>query len=279
MTTRRGGIVNLKKRLRRPSPALILACFALFLAAGGPAAALDVSQAAAKLITGKQIKNKSITGKDVKDGTLLARDFKKGQLGVAGSPGEGAPGAAGPAGPQGPEGPQGERGPQGEPGAQGEPGPQGIQGPKGDKGEKGDTGAPGAPAPAPEGWKAFGTAEAPFTSGNLCAGGTATCQWGYSWNPNHATPAYFKDSSGVVHLRGQTTCSGSCTSSSLMVRLPAGYRPATTRIHAGISSTETYAAGVFNRLNVEPSGYVSRAPGQGGTAWVSFDGISFRAEQ
>ena len=57
--------MNRIKRLRRPSPALIVGCLALFLAAGGPAAALDVSQAAAKLITGKQIKNKSITGKDI----------------------------------------------------------------------------------------------------------------------------------------------------------------------------------------------------------------------
>jgi hypothetical protein len=277
MTTRRGGTVNFKQRLRRPSPALIMACFALFLAAGGPAAAVDASQAAAKLITGKQIKNKSITGKDVKDGTLLARDFKKGQLGVAGSPGEGAPGAAGPAGPVGPQGPQGERGPQGEQGPQGERGPQGIQGPQGEKGDKGEQGEPGAPAPPAEGWKAIGTAEAPFSSGTLCGSGNVTCSWNRSWLHGHTPPAYFKDSAGVVHLRGHAACTGTCGSSSIMFTLPAGYRPAAISIHAGISTADPNTAGVFQRLNIEPSGYVSRAPQQGGTAWVSLDGISFRA--
>lgn len=64
-----------------------------------------------------------------------------------------------------------------------------------------------------------------------------------------------------------------------MFRLPAGYRPAVNGIVGGISSPEQYAAGSFQRLNLESSGWVSRAPSQGGTAWVSLDGISFRAEQ
>lgn len=55
--------------------------------------------AAAKLITGKQIKDNSLTGKDVKDGSLLAKDFAKGQLPA---------GATGPAGPAGPTGPKGD---------------------------------------------------------------------------------------------------------------------------------------------------------------------------
>lgn len=55
--------------------------------------------AAAKLITGKQIKDNSLTGKDVKDGSLLAKDFAKGQLPA---------GATGPAGPAGPAGPKGD---------------------------------------------------------------------------------------------------------------------------------------------------------------------------
>jgi hypothetical protein len=278
MTTRQGGIVNRIKRLRRPSPALIVGCLALFLAAGGPAAALDASQAAAKLITGKQIKNKSITGKDIKDGTLLAADFKKGQLGVASSPGEGPAGSAGPQGAQGERGPEGERGPQGEAGPagpQGEQGPQGIQGPKGDKGEKGD---PGTPAPAPEAWKAIGSAEAPFANGSLGCGGTVTCQWGNYWLQN-ATGAYFKDSAGVVHLRGTLACTGTCTSASVMFTLPPGYRPAARLVFGGVSSAEQYGAGSFQRLSIDPTGHVSRAPSQGGTAWVSVDGISFRAEQ
>jgi hypothetical protein len=256
----------------RPSPALFVACLALFLAAGGPAAAVNAADAAARLVTGKQIKNNSITGTDVKDGSLLAKDFKPGVLpkSLPASQAEaGAKGDTGPQGPQGPAGPQGERGPQGE------KGDQGIQGVQGEKGDKGDKGDPGAPAPAPEGWHTV----AEFSTGNQCSGGTPTdCTWGYAWGqwPN---PAYFKDSSGVVHLRGAVKCNGTCASSSFMFRLPAGYRPAVNAVVPAMSSADQYGAGSFQRVNVEAGGWVSRATSQGGTAWVSLDGISFRAEQ
>ena len=258
----------------RQSPALLVACLALFLAAGGPAAAVNAADAAARFITGKQIKDNSITSKDIRNGTLVAKDFKAGVLprALPASQAEsGAKGDRGPAGPQGPAGPRGERGPQGEKGDQGI---QGIPGLKGEKGEKGDTGEPGAPAPAPEGWHTVSE----FSSGNQCAGGNTECNWGYAgygW-PN---PAYFKDSSGIVHLRGAVRCSGSCTYSSYMVRLPAGYRPAAQTVLGTISSADQYGAGAFQRVNVETGGWISRATGQGGTAWVSLDGISFRAEQ
>jgi hypothetical protein len=49
--------------MRRPSPALVVALVALFVALGGPAQA-------ARLITGKQIKNHSITSKDLARGTV-----------------------------------------------------------------------------------------------------------------------------------------------------------------------------------------------------------------
>jgi collagen triple helix repeat protein len=257
--------------VRKPSPALLLACVALFLAAGGPAAAVNAADAAAKLMTGKQIKDNSITSKDVKNGTLVAKDFKPGVLpkllpaSQAEAGARGDTGAQGPQGPVGPAGPQGERGAQGE---KGDKGDQGIQGPKGDKGD------PGAPAPAPEGW----TTVSEFSSGNLCAGGNTDCHWGYgaySW-PN---PAYFKDSSGIVHLRGAVRCIDNCTYSSVMFRLPAGYRPAGQTVVPGISSNDVYGAGTFQRINIGADGWVSRATGQGGTAWVALDGISFRAER
>jgi hypothetical protein len=85
--------------LHRPHPATALAAAALFLAAGGPAAAVDTANAGARLITGKQVKNNSIDSRDIKDGSLTAKDFKKGVLGQAGSSGSagsnGAPGANG----------------------------------------------------------------------------------------------------------------------------------------------------------------------------------------
>lgn len=60
--------------------------------------AMAGSATAAKVITGKQIKDGTVTGKDVKDGSLTSKDFN---------------------------GPVGERGPQGPAGAQGPAGPAG----------------------------------------------------------------------------------------------------------------------------------------------------------
>ena len=79
------------KRMR-PSPALVVAFIALFVAGAGTATA-------ARLISGKQIRNNSVTGtdirnnslgnRDVKNGSLLLRDFKSGQVpaGPQGRPG------------------------------------------------------------------------------------------------------------------------------------------------------------------------------------------------
>src|SRR3954468_428906 len=107
-------------KLHRPSVPMLLACLALFLAAGGPAAAVNAADAASRLLTGKQIKDNSITGGDIKNGTLAAKDFKPGVLPKLVSSGQGESGAKGDTGAQGPQGPaglQGERGPQGEKGA------------------------------------------------------------------------------------------------------------------------------------------------------------------
>lgn len=76
--------------------------------------ATGTAGAAAKLITGAQVKDSSLTGKDIKNGSLTASEFARGQL---------------PAGAQGPAGPQGAAGPQGPAGAAGATGPAG---PKGD---------------------------------------------------------------------------------------------------------------------------------------------------
>jgi len=75
--------------MRRPSPALVLSCVAVFLSAAGGAVA-------AGQISGKQIKDGSITGKDVKNDSLTGTDIKGNVRGPEG-----------PRGPQGPQGPQG----------------------------------------------------------------------------------------------------------------------------------------------------------------------------
>jgi hypothetical protein len=97
------------KRLRAPSPALVISLIALFVALGG------TSLAATTLINGKNIQKHTIA----KD-RLTSKAIK--QL----------------KGNRGPAGPRGATGPQGPQGAQGVQGVQGVQGPKG------DTGAPGS---------------------------------------------------------------------------------------------------------------------------------------
>lgn len=76
-------------RLKRPSPALVIATVALVAASGG-------SAVGASYITGKQIKNGSITGADIKNHSITKSDVR---------------GVAGPRGPQGPQGAIGPPGP------------------------------------------------------------------------------------------------------------------------------------------------------------------------
>lgn len=55
-----------------PSPAMVVALIALFVAMGGSAYAL--------VITGKSIRNNSVTGKDIKNGSLKGFDVKGNSL-------------------------------------------------------------------------------------------------------------------------------------------------------------------------------------------------------
>jgi hypothetical protein len=83
---------------RRPSPSMLVALVALFVAMGGTGyAAITITGQNVKdaSLTGKDVKDNSLGTKDVKDGNLLAKDFKAGQLPAA---------AQGPAGPKGDKG-------------------------------------------------------------------------------------------------------------------------------------------------------------------------------
>jgi hypothetical protein len=64
----------LKRFIRRPSPALVIACIALFVAMGG------AGYAAATIGT-KQIRNNSVRGKDIRNHTISSRDVKHNSLG------------------------------------------------------------------------------------------------------------------------------------------------------------------------------------------------------
>ena len=88
--------------MRKPSPAMVVALIALFVALSGTATAGGL------LITSRQIKNGTIQAVDINARTLRQLAARRGPAG-----------AEGPPGPQGPQGPAGDRGPAG---AQGPPG-------------------------------------------------------------------------------------------------------------------------------------------------------------
>jgi len=116
-----------RKWLRLPSPALIVAMVALFVAftqTGLAARTVDLVQAGCNCANSSDIVNNSLTSVDIKNGSLLKADFKKGQI------------------------PAGKRGARGPAGANGSPGPQGAQGPAGPQGAQGGQGPAGAPGSA-----------------------------------------------------------------------------------------------------------------------------------
>ena len=90
------------RRLRLPSPAMVVACLSLVLALGGTGYAAGLLPVGS--VGTPQLKVDAVVSSKVKDGSLLARDFKADQL-PAGP--RGAAGAAGPAGERGAAGPQG----------------------------------------------------------------------------------------------------------------------------------------------------------------------------
>jgi len=67
---------NMKRFLRLPSPAMIVACVALFVALSGVSYALATGS-----IGTREIANGSILNRDFKDGTLRGQEFKPDSLG------------------------------------------------------------------------------------------------------------------------------------------------------------------------------------------------------
>ena len=94
--------------MRKPSPAMVVALLALFVALGGSATAAGV------LITSRQIKDRTIQVRDISPPAMRALRGTRGALGPQGP--EGPPGPAGPQGPQGNQGATGATGPAGAPG-------------------------------------------------------------------------------------------------------------------------------------------------------------------
>ncbi len=104
----------MRKLLRRPSPAMVVACLALLVALGGTSVAavtqlgrntVDTPQLVNGAVTNAKVRNNAINSSKVANRSLLRSDFAPGQL------------PAGPVGPQGPSGPTGPAGAAGPAGA------------------------------------------------------------------------------------------------------------------------------------------------------------------
>lgn len=94
--------------------------------------------------------------------------------------------------------------------------------------------------------------------------------WVYYGSP-YNPPGYYKDSFGIVHLRGLVK-SGTMTNA--IFTLPAGYRPANRQMNAAASFVSTTDA--YGRIDVDNAGNV--LPMAGSNAFISMDNITFRAE-
>lgn len=92
--------------------------------------------------------------------------------------------------------------------------------------------------------------------------------YGAGYNP----PQYFKDSQGIVHLRGliKGGTSFGYDNDGLIFTLPPGYRPVNRQLHPISTFNNT-----VGRLDVINDGRVVCPTGN--TLWVSLDNISFRA--
>jgi len=87
------------------------------------------------------------------------------------------------------------------------------------------------------------------------------------YSSTYNAPGYFKDSMGIVHLRGMIK---SGTIGRHAFTLPSGYRPARRELMATLTN-----GNVASRLDVLTNGQVD--PYSGSNRWVSLDGLTFRA--
>lgn len=111
------------------------------------------------------------------------------------------------------------------------------------------------------------------------------CVSGTPWTagPVFATkPGYWKDLSGVVHLRGAIGCSGNATEGGVIFTLPVGYRAEILSGEADVLRWGVLGGGVTTvQIALLYNGQVVY-DGPDGTAiddYISLDGISFRSRE
>ncbi|PSB22155.1 hypothetical protein C7B65_01755 [Phormidesmis priestleyi ULC007] len=95
---------------------------------------------------------------------------------------------------------------------------------------------------------------------------TPTLQNGWvNYDTTYNSAAYFKDSLGIVHLKGLVKA-GTGT----IFTLPVGYRPLNQELHAVATHPNE-----MGRIDILTNGQVYMQ--KGNNAWISLDGITFRA--
>lgn len=94
--------------------------------------------------------------------------------------------------------------------------------------------------------------------------------WG-NYGSSYNTAGYFKDSQGIVHLKGLVK-GGTIGGSSTIFTLPVGYRPAKRELQIVAS----HPNGSVGRCDILSNGQVLAYHGNSG--WFSLDGITFKAD-
>ncbi len=96
------------------------------------------------------------------------------------------------------------------------------------------------------------------------------------YNTTFNPPQYFKDSNGIVWLRGLVR---SGTAGSVIFVLPEGYRPSNQQLHVVAAYDPTNIIGNANngvgRIDILPDGRVLHQAGN--NLWISLDSIAFRS--
>jgi hypothetical protein len=180
-----------------------------------------------------------------------------------------------PRGDVGAQGPQGVKGDTGATGPQGSTGATGSQGPTGPTGPQGPTTTYTGPStpPAGQGYAVWVDTDEPDPTPEAwhTVGGSGEPAFAAGWS-NYGAPfsvaAFFKDFSGVVHLKGLVKKSSAVVANEAIFTLPVGYRPAEQALFMAISNQ------ALGRVDVATNGQVQ--VGVGNNAWVSLEGMSFR---
>ena len=247
-----------------------IGALALFLVlTGGTALALTRNSVGAAQLKPNSVKASetapdSVGSPEVTNGSLLGEDFATGQL------------------PAGAQGPQGDPGPAGSPDtpqqvldklAQVDGSSSGLDADTLDGADSGELARVGS-----EPWHDVGAVGEP----GFNQSGTA-CAWRNVPTPGFNLAGFFRDRSGVVHLKGFVQVydnAGLCADFSLsdfqtrIFDLPPGYRPEGLGFFPGVSGP-----GGFARIDVWANGEVHVAGNvivSDAKQWVSLEGISFR---